>query len=1123
MGSRANVGGKGRPKCVVGVGVGRGVRQTFSLMLRRLRCDTGSTYIIVSKEPLPGELFAGAVLPVKPLDAKRTVPLRPHHIYIAPPEMAAILDQGTVRVRRAPNGKPIDALLGSLAQAREFRSAAVLLGDTSSDGVDGLGAVRAAGGTTFVQNLGTHRRQSGIDPDAVDYFPAAADLIHLIGSTTWNFDPDRGSLKRIKDDLRHATGLDISPENDDVVRGALVDRMFRLGIRCLRDYERYSADAPGEARLLARSIVQRAGFFSDPGSIRTLQLEVFPDLVRGRAPSHPVRIWVPDCSTGEAAYGVAMAWLEFTDAGRAPIPAAVIAGEPQEWSLSQAKQGHYPRAIARRVSASRLARFFVKTDTGYEISNEVRRLVTFNRDQILDNAPREQVDLVVGRNLLSSYSPSQQSRAWAHFSIALRPSGYLQISAGERGGAASACFAPVGPGLYRKRVDPADLPARPSSETRELIHQADRLLRRIADPHALVLDSSMTIVEIRGGAAKLLTIQPHQVQLQDAACWPPLSGLVLEALRSNRAAEAKRLRLPSEHDVRAKAVPIASGGCLILLKPCGPSSRRRPGRGVKEDILEADTELQAARREIDRLLHELESGRDALQRVDTFMSNLLHSITLPFIILGQDLTIRFATPEARKIVNVIPSDVGRPIEDLAVNVNIRNLIEKIRDVASVDRNEESSFEVQDPQGRWHLLRLVPCFVEGRKEGVALVLVDIDALRKQRRQLEEAKNFAEAVVQTVRHPLLILDGDLRVRKVNGAFYDTFQTSPIETNGKLIYLLGNGQWNIPRLRTLLESILPSNSSFDDFEVEGDFPRIGRRTMMLSARRICSESSRAPFILLAIEDVTKRKQQEREQRLLAEERAARAAAEENIRLRDEFMSIASHELRTPLTSMQLSLQALIHAQKRAEDSRYPSDQILRMIERCERQGTRLAKLVDNLLDVSRIASRQLTLEREETDFASIVRTVVDRFKPKLEGLKYSIHLDLSSPALGIWDPIRIDQIVTNYLSNAIKYGEGKPIRLRLDQDEKTVTFSVGDRGIGMEAEKLKKLFEPFERLVSVRNYGGLGLGLYIVRQIVEAHGGVVQVQSRVGEGSTFSVTLPKRPDARTTRIEEASQSRQ
>lgn len=252
------------------------------------------------------------------------------------------------------------------------------------------------------------------------------------------------------------------------------------------------------------------------------------------------------------------------------------------------------------------------------------------------------------------------------------------------------------------------------------------------------------------------------------------------------------------------------------------------------------------------------------------------------------------------------------------------------------------------------------------------------------------------------------------------------------------------------------------------------------------------------------------------LAEELASRSSiAVENarlyreslrsIQLREDFISIASHELRTPLTPLKMQI-FLLQRHLKSEAPHLPKGAtLLQVLESSDRQLERLTKLVEDLLDVSRITRGRLTLNREECDLEEIVRDVTDRYKTELASSKCSLQLELEPNVKGSWDRLRIDQVVVNLLTNSMKYGAGKPIVVQAKKGEKTAKLVIRDFGIGITKKDQERIFQRFERAVPITTYGGLGLGLFIVRQIIAAHDGSIRVESEPEKGATFTVELP------------------
>jgi signal transduction histidine kinase len=223
----------------------------------------------------------------------------------------------------------------------------------------------------------------------------------------------------------------------------------------------------------------------------------------------------------------------------------------------------------------------------------------------------------------------------------------------------------------------------------------------------------------------------------------------------------------------------------------------------------------------------------------------------------------------------------------------------------------------------------------------------------------------------------------------------------------------------------------------------------------------------------------------------------AQEALKARDEFLTIAAHEIRGPITAIHLAVQGL-------QIGKATSATMTKLFEIIEHEDRRLRRFVDELLDLDKIQSGQVYFNFEDVDLGEVVREAASSLSSELARSGSALSMVTEGRPAGKWDKYGLTQVATNLLSNAIKFGEGKPIAVTVREREGSTTLEVKDQGIGMQPDTLGRIFNPFERGVSVRHYGGLGLGLYIVRTIVEGLGGVVQVESKPKEGSTFTVEL-------------------
>ena len=445
--------------------------------------------------------------------------------------------------------------------------------------------------------------------------------------------------------------------------------------------------------------------------------------------------------------------------------------------------------------------------------------------------------------------------------------------------------------------------------------------------------------------------------------------------------------------------------------------------------------------------------------------------------------------------------MGRLLSDIRPNINIPDLKLLIRE--AIDTPTVLEREVRDEAGRWYSLSIRPYkTTEKQIDGAVLSLIDIDNLKRNAERLRASRDYAEAIVETVRQPLIVLDEELRVKTANRSFYHTFQVSSAQTERQPFFELGNGQWDISRLRQLLEEMLTENKQFHDFEIKHEFEKIGVKTLLLNARElVLPEEGRS--ILLAIEDITQRQQLEAERTQLLIEQIARTEAEAANASKDQFISILSHELRTPINSISGWTQLL-------RQSDFDKETITRGLETIERNARLQSQMIEDLLDISRIIRGELRLEFHLFSITSVIQAVLETVRPAAQQKEIQLESSLAPcPAMISGDYNRMQQVVSNLLSNAIKFTpEGGRTEIYLTCSTDHAQIQVTDTGQGISPDFLPHIFERFRQSdsTSIRKHGGLGLGLAIVREFVELHRGTVTAQSPgEGQGATFTVRLP------------------
>jgi two-component system, chemotaxis family, CheB/CheR fusion protein len=472
--------------------------------------------------------------------------------------------------------------------------------------------------------------------------------------------------------------------------------------------------------------------------------------------------------------------------------------------------------------------------------------------------------------------------------------------------------------------------------------------------------------------------------------------------------------------------------------------------------------------------------------------------------VGIDLRVRRFTPAAESVFSLSPADVGRPLGEVRNRLQAPQLEREIGEV--IEDMAPSVREVQDREGRFYVMKIWPYLTRaGRIDGAVLVLVDVDELKRAGEETQRALDRANSIVATVREPLLILDGELRVEKANRAYYDTFGVGPQETQGERLGALGNGQWDGPALRAALEDVLAKEGALDEFEVDHEFPGIGRRTMAINARRLYRENG-GRGLLLAIEDRTDSKLEEQgRSSILALEHAARERAEAADHLKDEFVATVSHELRGPLTVIGGWINILAGAKGSLDEAT-----LARGLAAIDRGVKTQSRLIADLLDHARILSGKVRLSRSPLDLRAVAEAAVEGVRAAAEAKDITIEVSgehASSIVLGDFD--RLQQVLWNLFFNAVKFTpRGGRVSVWSGRVETQVQLIVTDTGRGISAEFLPHVFERFRQSggAALRTHPGLGLGLTLVRELVELHGGTVKAASEgEGRGATFTIALP------------------
>jgi two-component system CheB/CheR fusion protein len=1228
-----SVGGAHNEFSVVGIGASAGGLDALKQLLAALSDHTGMAFVIVQHldpnyQSHLAELLGRATrMPV--LEAVHGAPVQPDHLYVIPPNANVALGQGQLIVTPRSDAPgphlPVDHLFRSLAAEKSERAIGIVLSGTGSDGTLGLCEIKAIGGITFAQDekTATHTGMphSAIESGCVDFILAPADMAarlaeiagHPYLASTNVLDGTAEAdkyYKSIISVIQNATGVDFSQYRDTTIRRRIVRRMALHARHTLKDYAEMLRAEPEEIEALYRDLlINVTSFFRDPELFETLKRVVFPEIIKTKTTTTPIRIWVPGCSTGQEPYSLAMALLEFIDDKPLRPPIQIFATDLSDHAtLEKARGGLYPESIESEVSPERLRRFFVKEDHRYRIDKSIREMCVFARQNILADPPFSHVDLVSCRNVLIYMSSALQQRVIPTFHFALSPAGYLALGTAETVGGFGDLFELVDRAhkIYVKKaavmrpafsfslddfkrslIFPGRHPV-PNPAAMDFQREADRLaLGQYAPPSVLVNDN-FDIIQFRGQTSNFLAPplgEPTSNILKMAreGLFLELRSALSEAKSTNKIVRREGLQVYGDvgfREIALRVLPVlspqGSESCFLVVFEESDESRQgaervsasgllsslwkgmraapgglaRPGeraqsesaatsnqsprqgaeqlrhelaatkeylqslveqqdasneelRSANEEILSSNEELQSTNEELETAKEELQSVNEELTTVNeqlqkqnadlnginNDLTNIFASTSIAIVMVGNDLRIRRITPPAQATLKLLPTDVGRSIGDLKLNINVPDIESLL--LHSIEKMQQHRVECQGRDGHWYSLRIHPYVTADRRiDGGVLVLVDIDELKRSEARVRESAEFAEAIVQSARVPLIVLDEDLRVQTINAACSERSGNVLSEVKARTFAEVWPDLWNNPSLQESLAAIVAEKRPFENLETAD----IGQ-TVLVSGRSV-ERPERPPLILMSLVDITARKE--------AEEKLREAN-----RRKDEFLAMLAHELRNPLAAVKSAVEIM----RLAGDD---WQQTVELREILGRQVDQMVRLVGDLLDISRIAEGKVEIRKEPVWLADLVAAATDTVRSQMQNSQHQLTVKLPDDPVRLFvDRNRFVQVLSNLLGNAAKFTDpGGKISLTAErmthasQGDEQISIRVRDSGQGIPAELLPRIFDLFAQgdCTLDRNRGGLGVGLTLVKSLIELQGGTVEAHSAGrGAGSEFVVRMP------------------
>jgi two-component system CheB/CheR fusion protein len=1013
-------------------------------------------------------------------------------VYVIPPDAVMALSGNkltlTPRSEFGARHLPVDVLFESLAQQRPGTAIGIVLSGTGSDGTQGIKDIKESAGVTIVQapesaafdGMPNSAIQTGCVDIVLSPFDIASELAKIARHPYFSASdhaevaapaPAEEALGKIFELLNNVYQADFAQYKPSTVQRRLQRRMALVNETDVQSYLELLHDNPVElAALYDDLLIRVTSFFREEATHTALKRTVFPALMKDRNHADPLRIWVPACASGEEVYSLAITLLEFLGARVQDVTIQIFGTDLNEAAIEQARLGSYPVSIAERVSPARLQRYFVLENNRYRVAKQVRELCAFARQNVAVDPPFSRMDLISCCNLLIYLDPGLQRRVLRQFHYSLKPEGFLILGPAENADEETRYFKRAqnsGRMLYRRAS-----PARGSLDTvlvagplkrntavpetsqpvfldnTQVQRKADGLLLSRFAPASILVDDRMNIVQFRGQTSPYLEHASGTASLNLHRVAHPgillqLMPAIKEAQQSGAPVFRSDLRIETlngQRDGTVEVIPLRESAtktsfCLILF-----DANSRPAKPEwRPEIPESEKDAR-----IRQLEEELESSRDYLQATNE----------------GYEAALE----ESRSAQEELQSANE---EFLSGNEELVTAREELQ--AS---NEELTTANEELQSRARELQLLNT-----------------EMVRARNEADFAAAYAESVIDTVAHPLLVMDQGLTIHRANHAFYDAFKTRPSATLNQRLFYLGDGQWNIPQLRKLLDRVLTTNTPVTGYRVTHDFPGLGAKTMLVSARKVPAMDHRSARLLLAFEDMT-----------AAEDRVAALRSDEQ--RKDEFIAMLAHELRNPLAPIRNAVQVM--------GMKLKDEALRQLLDMIERQVATLTRLVNDLMDISRITRGELAVDCVPIELVDLLTRAVNSAMPFVEQRGHQFTAILPDAEVTIsGDGTRLEQVFGNLLSNAAKYTDrGGHIVLGLSVVDSEAVISVSDDGVGIAPTILPHVFDLFVQSDTTRSRaeGGLGIGLTLVRQIVEIHGGSVRATSGgSGQGSVFTVRLP------------------
>ena len=844
---------KPSPFPIVAFGASAGGIKAFTSLLKHLDSHLGMAYVLVMHLSPNHKSALAEIMQSKTKMPVHTVvdgmELKANNVFVIPPNTCMSVVDGHLKL--APRSESsignfaVDFFMTGLAEIHKNNAIGIILSGTATDGTLGLKAIKAGGGITFAQDDTAEFNgmpQSAVESGYVDFeLPPegiAKELERLTKTFYTNLPSDKMEVVSAReintqsDDLRKILALVKEKSGVDFflhykqasIYRRVMRRMVLNQFEKLSDYCAMLKTNPKEVSALFDDfLINVTNFFRDPDFYQTLSNEIFPALMRERKPGYPVRIWVAGCATGEEAYSVAIILNEYLSKSKLTVPFQIFASDLDAGAIGKARLGIYPVSALSGVSEKYLNQYFNKIDSQYQVVKAIRENCVFAHHNLLKDPPFSRMDLISCQNVLIYLETGPQKKILQTFHYSLKSNGFLFLAKSETIGGATDFFEPLDKKIryYSRKIT-----NRPSLEfTMHLAEKTGEVRSRRADhPEDVDIEKDMSKVMLTRFVYPGVVVNKHLTITQffgETALWlKPATGRasfnILKMVREDLVVELRTLL----QQARKTELPTVKEGITI-------SNDRT--------VLELTMEVVPKK---------TSSGIFFLVVFkENFATLAPDKPKLKRAAGNKDQTIAKLEADLVQSLNVIRTtteEYETTYEEL--QANNEEILSSNEELQSVNEELETSKE------------------ELQSSNEELTTIN-EELNKRNIEIKESHEYAEAIVETMHGPLLVLTSNLQVRRANNSFYQNFQLTPEKTVGSFLYDLGDGAWDIPALREHLKDIRPGNSTFRSFELKYFFAGLGERELTVNIYRLVKgDNAKETMILLAFDDFTRRSDAEK-----------------------------------------------------------------------------------------------------------------------------------------------------------------------------------------------------------------------------------------------------------------------